>query len=68
MSVHLGNIKMQDIPLGGVPVAKAYLGDVLVFQKGGAEPYLEIAPELIWVYPDWAADNDVYSNVTWIIN
>lgn len=31
-------------------------------------PYLEIEPELIWVYPDWAADNDVLSNTTWHIN
>lgn len=31
-------------------------------------PYLEIQPELIWVYPDWAVDNDVLSNTTWHIN
>ena len=29
------------------------------------EPYLEIEPEIIWVYPDWSAYNDVYSNTTW---
>jgi len=28
-------------------------------------PYLEIEPETIWVYPDWAVDNDVYSNTQW---
>ena len=32
------------------------------------DPYLEIDPELIWVYPDWAVDNDVYSNLTWRVN
>lgn len=31
-------------------------------------PYLEIEPELIWVYPDWAVDNDVLSNTYWHIN
>ena len=29
------------------------------------DPYLEIEPEVIWVNPDWAVDNDVYSNLTW---
>lgn len=29
------------------------------------DPYLEIEPETIWVYPDWAVDNDVYSNTKW---
>lgn len=31
-------------------------------------PYLEIEPELIWVVPDWAVDNNVLSNTTWHIN
>ena len=50
--------------LGDKEIGKAYLGEVLVFDKRPA-PYLEIAPELIWVYPDWSAYNDVYSNTTW---
>lgn len=32
------------------------------------EPYLEISPEIIWVVPDWAVDNDVFSNTFWNIN
>lgn len=28
-------------------------------------PYLEIEPEIIWVYPDWAVDNNVFSNTNW---
>lgn len=68
MSVKLGNIAIKDIPLGNVPIGKAYLGDVLVYRKGGEPPYLEIEPTLIWVNPDWGVDNDVYSNVTWNIN
>ena len=31
-------------------------------------PYLEIEPEIIWVYPDWAVDNQVFSNTDWYIN
>lgn len=31
-------------------------------------PYLEIEPELIWVYPDWAVDNNVYSNTHWNVD
>lgn len=50
--------------LGDKEIGKAYLGEVLVFDKRPA-PYLEIEPELIWVYPDWSAYNDVYSNTTW---
>ena len=29
--------------------------------------YLEIEPELIWIYPDWSVENRVYSNTNWII-
>lgn len=31
-------------------------------------PYLEIAPTIIWVYPDIAVDNEVYSNTHWNVN
>ena len=31
-------------------------------------PYLEIEPEIIWVYPDWAVENQVFSNTDWYIN
>ena len=30
--------------------------------------YLEIDPEIIWVYPDFEVDNMVYSNTDWTIN
>ena len=30
-------------------------------------PYLEIEPEVLWVNPDWAVDNQVYSNLSWNI-
>ena len=31
-------------------------------------PYLEISPGIIWVYPDWSAYNEVYSNTNWTVN
>lgn len=68
MSVKLGSISVGDIPLGAVRVAKAYLGDTLVFVKGGPVLYLEIEPDMIWVNPDWEVSNNVYSNTNWNIN
>ena len=37
------------------------IGDVSTIDN----PYLEIEPEVIWVNPEWAVDNNVYSNLTW---
>lgn len=31
-------------------------------------PYLEIEPQLIWVYTNIESTNDVFSNTTWHIN
>ncbi len=31
-------------------------------------PYLEIEPEMIWVYSDWEIENQVFSNTDWYIN
>lgn len=30
--------------------------------------YLEIEPEVLWVYPDFDVENYVYSNTNWFIN
>ena len=68
MSAFLGDIPIGEMPLGDNPVGMAFLGDVLVYRKGGETPYLRIEPEVIWVVPDWAVDNDVFSNVTWNIH
>ena len=32
------------------------------------EPYLEIEPTILWVYPDIENTNDVFSNTYWRIN
>lgn len=37
----------------------------LVCKTNIRNPYLEIAPTIIWVYPDIAVDNEVYSNTHW---
>ena len=67
MSVKLGNIHIGDLHLVDASIGRAYLGDVLVYEKNVA-PYLEIEPEIIWVVPDWSVDNEVFSNTTWNIN
>ena len=33
-----------------------------------SKKYLEIDPEVIWVWPNLESYNDVLSNVTWMIN
>ena len=30
--------------------------------------YLEIEPEMIWVYPDWEVGMNIFSNTEWYIN
>ena len=30
--------------------------------------YLEIEPEILWVYPDFDNYNNVYSNTQWVVN
>ncbi len=68
MSAFLGDIPIGEMPLGNEPIGMAFLGDVLVYRKGQETPYLRIEPEIIWVVPDWAVDNEVFSNTTWNIN
>lgn len=40
----------------------------LVCRPNIGKLYLEIEPKIIWVYPDWSAYNDVYSNTFWNVN
>lgn len=39
----------------------------IVCSTGIMPPYLEISPEILWIWTD-PAYNDVYSNTTWGIN
>lgn len=38
-----------------------------VYDEVGEAKYLEIAPTVLWVYPDLESMNDVYSNTKWNI-
>ena len=49
--------------MGFISCSLTYSGDMNI-----SAPYLEIAPEILWVYPDLVSTNDVYSNVTWNVN
>lgn len=43
---------------------------VCTVNTGGGEEtvlYLEIEPEVLWVYPDYERENFVYSNTEWFI-
>lgn len=40
----------------------------LICSTGVIPPYLEINPKVIWVFTDWSAQNDVYSNTRWNID
>lgn len=39
----------------------------IICSSGVMPPYLEIAPEILWIWTD-PGYNDVYSNTTWNIN
>lgn len=57
---------------GGVNVALTRAGGMkclfsIVCSTGIMPPYLEIAPEILWIWTD-PGYNDVYSNTTWGIN
>ena len=40
----------------------------LVCSSGVVIHYLEIEPTMIWVYPDFEVDNNVYSDTNWNVN
>ena len=58
---------------GGISASLKRVGGMtcrlgLVCKPNILRPYLEIKPTVIWVYPDWAVDNEVYSNTHWRID
>lgn len=58
---------------GGISASFKRIGGMtcrmgLVCKPGIRKPYLEIEPKVIWVYPDWSAYNDVYSNTHWNVD
>ena len=59
----VGGIESYFRKVGGI---QSRMG--LVCKPNIMRPYLEIEPEIIWVYPDWAVDNNVYSNTHWNVD
>ena len=57
-NIHIG-LKRE----GVIRCMFTYVCDVS-FQR----PYLEISPEIVWIYSDLETSNDVISNTTWYIN
>ena len=59
----VGSIRAHAIPVKGIS-CKVY--QVCTASIKG-KPYLEIAPEVIWVLAGWSS-NEVYSNTTWNVD
>lgn len=58
-----GSIAFRAERLDGIGCTMTYTD-----RKDISKKYLEIEPEVLWVWPDLESLNDVYSNVTWQIN
>lgn len=57
----VGGMSVNLTRIGG----KAMIRLVQICRTDIRKPYLTISPEIIWVYPEFAVDNDVYSNLKW---
>jgi len=69
----IGGIDATATRIGGICASMERKGGMtcrfaLICDTGLVAPYLEINPEIIWVYPDWSAQNDVYSNTHWNVD
>lgn len=60
---HKVSTELSAVKIGGITCTLVYVWDTNI---GG--PYLEISPNLIWIYSDLEALNEVFSNTTWEIN
>lgn len=72
-AAHIGRIFATATKIGGISARMERNGGMtcqfaLICDTGFVDPYLEINPEIIWVYPDWSAYNDVYSNTNWNVD
>lgn len=69
----IGGITASAERVGGISCSATRVGGMrcrfsLICKTNILAPYLEIAPEIIWVYPDWSAYNDVHSNTHWNVD
>lgn len=60
---HKVGTELSAVKIGGIICTLVYVWDTNI---GG--PYLEISPNLIWIYSDIETLNEVFSNTTWKIN
>ena len=60
----VGGMKVSFSRIGGNATVRL----VQVCKTDIRKPYLEIRPEMIWVFPDYAVDNEVLSNTKWKID
>ena len=68
----VGFADMHMLKLGGMQANLSRVGGMkcrfsLICSAGIMPPYLEISPEILWVWVD-PGYNDVYSNTNWNIN
>lgn len=59
--------------VGGMDASMERVGGItcrfsLICSTGVVPPYLEISPEVIWVFTDWSAQNEVLSNTRWNVD
>lgn len=72
-ATRVGGISATATRIGGMTAKAKKMGGMtcrfsLICTTGLVPPYLEINPEIIWVYPDWSAQNEVLSNTRWNVN
>lgn len=59
--------RVEDFKAAITPIGSATCRMWQVCETNLSKPYLEISPNLVWVLAGYA-ENNVYSNTTWIIN
>ncbi len=69
----IGGMSATAERVGGIGASMERKGGIscrfsLICSTGVVPPYLEINPEIIWVFTDWSAQNDVYSNTHWNVD
>ena len=72
-ATRFGGVSATAERVGGMDASIERVGGMscrfsLICSTGVVPPYLEINPEIIWVFTDWSAQNDVYSNTHWNVD
>lgn len=69
----VGGITADAERVGGISCSATRVGRMacrfsLICRTNIIAPYLEISPNVIWVFTDWSANNDVISNTHWNVD